>query len=138
MKGKISTLRRKTTLIPKLGMYIRSATGDQDSLQRQEKSLKAFIKRRPDLRKRDFEIYVDECQSGFKPGLEFLRLQKDIRDGRVNVILVTHMDRLSRSISEILKIFHLLKSKRAELVCTGEEVEIVRWPSFPLAIRGLK
>jgi site-specific DNA recombinase len=54
---------------------------------------------------------------------EFARLFEDIRSGRINVILCTALDRISRSVKDFLNFFEILNEHNVEFVCLKQNYD---------------
>jgi site-specific DNA recombinase len=54
---------------------------------------------------------------------EFARLFEDIRAGRINVILCTALDRISRSVKNFLNFFEILNEYNVEFVCLKQNYD---------------
>lgn len=104
------------------GLYIRVSTEDQAregfSLPEQEKRLRAMCEYK------NYEIYKDagiSAKTGNKRP-EFERLLQDVRDKKVNTIVVLKLDRLTRSVSDWEKILTFLEENDAYLDCANDEI----------------
>ena len=107
------------------GLYIRVSTEDQAregfSLPEQEKRLRAMCEYK------NYEVYdvyeerVISAKTGnYRP--EFERLLQDVRDKKVNTIVVLKLDRLTRSVSDWEKILTFLEENDAYLDCANDEI----------------
>src|SRR5215470_17629579 len=89
------------------GIYVRVSTGEQDTGM-QEQELKESAERRG----WEVKLYHDRGQSGAKesrPGLDVLL--SDVRRRRIDVVMVWSLDRLARSLKQLLALaeeFHEL------------------------------
>ena len=107
------------------GLYIRVSTEDQAregfSLPEQEKRLRAMCEYK------NYEVYdvYEEREISAKTGNyrpEFERLLQDVRDKKVNTIVVLKLDRLTRSVSDWEKILIFLEENDAYLDCANDEI----------------
>ncbi len=95
---------------------------EKDTLERQESDCRELA------RVRGFEvveIFTDEL-SAFKRGVvreQYDRMKAGIVEGRFNAILAYRLDRLSRSLSEALKLIELLEDHGAALVFVNGDVD---------------
>ena len=100
------------------GLYIRVSTEDQAregfSLPEQEKRLRAMCEYK------GYEIYdvykdagISAKTGNYRP--EFERLLQDVRDKKVNIIVVLKLDRLTRSVADWEKILSFLEEKQTSL-----------------------
>lgn len=79
----------------RIGVYVRVAHKDDEALKRQEEYVLSYCKYRgyPDVVK----VYRDNGKSGTTENRPaYKRLLKDVRDGKINVILVVNFERLTR------------------------------------------
>ena len=107
------------------GLYIRVSTEDQAregfSLPEQEKRLRAMCEYK------NYEVYdvyeergISAKTGNYRP--EFERLLQDVRDKKVNTIVVLKLDRLTRSVSDWEKILTFLEENDAYLDCANDEI----------------
>ncbi len=107
------------------GLYIRVSTEDQAregfSLPEQEKRLMAMCEYK------GYEVYdvyeergISAKTGNYRP--EFERLLQDVRDKKVNTIVVLKLDRLTRSVSDWEKILTFLEENDAYLDCANDEI----------------
>lgn len=79
----------------KIGVYLRTAQKDDEEIKRQENLNLSYCRYRgyPEVVK----IYKDNRKTGTTENRSaYKRLLKDVRDGKINVIVVTNFDRLTR------------------------------------------
>ena len=69
--------------------------------------------------------YVLEAVSGKDSvrSREFARLFEDIRTGRINTVLCTALDRISRSVKDFLNFFEFLNEHHVEFVCLKQNYD---------------
>ena len=107
------------------GLYIRVSTEDQAregfSLPEQEKRLRAMCEYK------NYEVYdvyeergISAKTGNYRP--EFERLLQDIKDRKVNSIVVLKLDRLTRSVADWEKILTFLEENEAYLDCANDEI----------------
>ena len=107
------------------GLYIRVSTEDQAregfSLPEQEKRLRAMCEYK------GYEVYdvyeergISAKTGNYRP--EFERLLQDVRDKKVNTIVVLKLDRLTRSVADWEKILSFLEENEAYLDCANDEI----------------
>ena len=107
------------------GLYIRVSTEDQAregfSLPEQEKRLRAMCEYQ------DYEIYdvykdagISAKTGNLRP--EFERLLQDIRDKKVNTIVVLKLDRVTRSVYDMEGIMNFLEENDAYLDCANDDI----------------
>lgn len=79
----------------KIGVYIRTAQKDDNAVKRQRDYILAYCQYRqfPEV----YKIYVDNGKSGTTENRSaYKRLLKDVRDEKINVIIATDFERLTR------------------------------------------
>lgn len=79
----------------KIGVYLRTAQKDDEAIERQKELNISYCKYRgyPDIVK----IYTDNGYSGTTENRPaYKRMIKDISNGKINVIVVSNIDRLTR------------------------------------------
>lgn len=79
----------------KIGVYLRTAQKDDEAIERQKELNISYCKYRgyPDIVK----IYTDNGYSGTTENRPaYKRMIKDIRNGKINAIVVSNIDRLTR------------------------------------------
>lgn len=107
------------------GLYIRVSTEYQAregfNLPEQEKRLRAMCEYK------NYEVYdvyeergISAKTGNYRP--EFERLLQDVRDKKVNTIVVLKLDRLTRSVSDWEKILTFLEENDAYLDCANDEI----------------
>ncbi len=107
------------------GLYIRVSTEDQAregfSLPEQEKRLRTMCEYKG---YEVFDVYEERGISAktgnYRP--EFERLLQDVRDKKVNTIVVLKLDRLTRSVADWEKILTFLEENDAYLDCANDEI----------------
>ena len=116
----------------KLGLYIRVSTEEQamrteGSLESQKHRLLGYVDiknlQSPDWAK-VVEHYVDEgfsAKDTNRPGLQ--RMLKDLRSGKINMVLVTDLSRLSRSIRDFCGLLDLFKETKAKFLSLKEQFD---------------
>lgn len=107
------------------GLYIRVSTENQAregfSLPEQEKRLRTMCEYKG---YEVFDVYEERGISAktgnYRP--EFERLLQDVRDKKVNTIVVLKLDRLTRSVADWEKILTFLEENDAYLDCANDEI----------------
>lgn len=106
----------------------RQAMTEEGSLKNQLQRLRQHIEYKTTAcgeEWREAEVYELRAVSG-KDSLrspEFQRLFVDIRSGRVNTILYTALDRISRSVKDFLHFFEVLNEHGVEFVCLKQNYD---------------
>ena len=107
------------------GLYIRVSTEDQAregfSLPEQEKRLRVMCEYKG---YEIYDVYKDAGISAKTGNLrpEFERLLQDIRDKKVNTIVVLKLDRLTRSVYDMEGIVNFLEENDAYLDCANDDI----------------
>jgi DNA invertase Pin-like site-specific DNA recombinase len=102
------------------GVYVRVSTTEQTT-DAQESELKQYADRRG---WKIFKVYADRGQSGAKeqrPALD--ELMKDVRRGRLDVVLVWKFDRFARSVKHLVTALEEFKERRVEFVSCTEQID---------------
>ena len=115
-----------------IGLYLRVSTDEQalrqeGSLDSQKHRLQAFV----DIRNvqdqnwgKVVDVYTDDgisAKDTNRPA--FQRMMKDVRKGRVNLILVTDLSRLSRNIKDFCVLLEDLKKSNAQFLSIKEQFD---------------
>ncbi len=105
----------------------RQAKVEEGSLKNQLQALRAHIAYKNQCGERWEEVETLELAAvSGKDSLrskELVRLQQEVRAGRVNVVLCTSLDRISRSVRDFLAFYEFLAEHDAELVCLRQAVD---------------
>ncbi len=110
----------------KAGIYVRVSTTqqiDRDSLKTQEERLRQYCKAQ------EFEIYNNKpyrdegisAKDTKRPAFE--ELMKDIEAGRIQVVIVTRLDRITRSLKDLIDLMELFQKHNAKLVSLTESID---------------
>ena len=79
----------------KIGIYIRTAQSNDEAVKLQETLNDSYCKNRG--YSNIYKIYIDNGKSGMtEERAAYKRLLKDVRNGKVNVIVVSDFERLTR------------------------------------------
>ena len=117
----------------KCGLVIRvstekQASNEEGSLRNQLQRLRAHLEYKNTAcgeQWDEVEEYVLKAVSGkdsFRSS-EFARLLEDIRTGRINTVICTALDRISRSVKDFLSFFEILNDHRVEFVCLKQNYD---------------
>jgi len=119
-------------MLHKIGIYVRVSTEEQaqvvdGSIESQQYRLKSFV----ELKKvqdnhwgKVVETYIDDGYSAKdtrRPAYQ--RMMKDIRAGKVNLILVTDISRLSRNIHDFCVLLKDLEDRKAKFFSVKEQFD---------------
>lgn len=116
----------------KIGAYIRVSTEEQaniveGSLDSQQHRIKAYIDIKNHQEKdwgKLVEIYIDDGYSaGSTKRPAYQKLLRDLRNGKINLILVTDLSRLSRNISDFCGLQDQLKEYKAKFLSIKEQFD---------------
>lgn len=107
------TYKGGSKMIKRAGIYARVSTKDQNTEQQLEE-LKEYCKRA------GIEIineYIDDGVSAFcKNRPAFMELIEDVRKKKINVVIVWKLDRLSRSLKDLIATIEYFKSHNTEFI----------------------
>lgn len=96
---------------------------DRDSLRTQEERLRQYCKAQ------GFEIYKNmpyrdegiSAKDTKRPGFE--ELMRDIKAGRLNVVVVTRLDRVTRSLKDLIELMEFLQQHDVKLISLTENID---------------
>ncbi|MBU0477524.1 recombinase family protein, partial [bacterium] len=110
----------------KAGIYVRVSTSmqiDRDSLHTQEERLRQYCKAQ------NFEVYKDKpykdegisAKDTKRPAFE--ELMQDVTAGKINVIIVTRLDRITRSLRDLINLMESLQQHNVKLISLTESID---------------
>jgi site-specific DNA recombinase len=110
----------------KAGIYVRVSTTqqiDRDSLKTQEERLRQFCKAH------EYEIYKNKpykdmgisAKDTKRPAFE--ELMNDVEAGRIQVVIVTRLDRVTRSLKDLIELMELFQKHDVKLVSLTENID---------------
>ena len=115
----------------RIAFYLRSATGNLADLKRQLNTLnKAMLRRGFDPDAYLIEVYRDAHHSGLRPGLELERMSRDVKDGKINVIMVSRMNRISRATNGLFNFLKFVETHRIRFISANENCDSIYWHSM--------
>lgn len=122
----LAPMTRKCALVVRVSTD-RQAKVEEGSLKNQLQALRAHIAYKNQCGERWEETQTIELAAvSGKDSLrskELLRVQHEVKAGRVNVVLCTSLDRISRSVRDFLAFYDFLAENHAELVCLRQAVD---------------
>ncbi len=111
----------------KIAIYSRKSkfTGKGDSVENQIQSCKDYTYRNFDnVTEDDFTIYEDE---GFSGGTierpNFIKLTNDIKNRKIDTLLVYRLDRLGRKVADLANFFNLLETNNINFISITENYD---------------
>lgn len=119
----------------KIGIYVRVSTEEQaqvadGSIESQQHRIKSFIDIKR-LQEKDWgkivDTYIDDgysAKSTNRPAYQ--RMIRDLKLGKINLILITDLSRLSRNISDFCELYKELGKYKANFLSIKEQFEIGR------------
>lgn len=124
----------------KTAIYVRVSSNKQaeegDSIPAQTEALTKYIDERPDLVLAG--TYIDDGVSGTKEDRDELqRMLADVRDGKIDKILVTKLDRLYRSIRHYLNLQDTLDKYHVDWLAIWEPIYDTSTPQGRLIINQM-
>ena len=112
----------------RIAFYLRSATGNLTDLKRQHKALeKEFVRRGFDSATCLIEIYRDTHQSGLSSGPEFERMTRDAKRGKIDVVMVSRLNRVSRSLRGLFGFYDFVKIYPIRFLSAEENIDSDQW-----------
>lgn len=119
----------------RVAFYIRSATGNEANLQKQEKLLRhKFVRQEVDSTRSSVNIYTDRCSSGLRAGPDLLRLQVDIAAGASDLLALTDLTRISRNPKEIGNFLESVRGKCRVVSFCGFDSASPKYSELSLAM----
>ena len=120
----------------KIGLYLRTAQKDDEAIKRQEELNLSYCKYKG--YSNIVKTYIDNGYSGITENRPaYKKMIRDIRNGKINVIVVSNMDRLTRQpiffyhkITELILKKQLIVISIAESPLTDEELFNFRFRMF--------
>ena len=116
----------------KIGIYVRVSTEEQSqiadgSLESQQHRVRSFVEVK-NLQEKNWgkivETYIDDGYSAKNTNRPaYQRMLKDIRSGRISLILITDLSRLSRSISDFCVLLKDLEKYKAKFLSIKEQFD---------------
>lgn len=106
----------------------RQANNEEGSLKNQLQRLQAHLKYKNTTSEEHWEEtdkYILKAVSGkdaFRNEV-FVKLISDIKSGRINTVLCTALDRISRSVKDFLNFFEILHEYQVEFVCLKQNYD---------------
>ncbi len=112
----------------KIGLYIRVSTEEQaenpeGSIKNQEERLRSHVryKIQNGLYGEIIDSYIDRARSGKDTNRpELQRLLRDIRERKINLVMVTELSRFSRSIKDFAEIWDMMQRLECAFQCLSE------------------
>lgn len=116
---------KKTNEIKNVALYIRVSTDRQakegDSLEAQENALKKYCKENNLI---IVDTYIDGGESGQKlKRTNLQRMLNDVKDHKIDLILMTKLDRWFRNIADFYKVLEILKSNNVDWKTIWEDYD---------------
>lgn len=103
----------------RVAIYVRVSTNEQDT-EGQETELREYVDRRGWA----YEVYRDKGQSGAKSDRpELTRLLADLRKRKMDIVVVWALDRLARSLRQLLEIAEQCQSLGVDLVSLRQNID---------------
>ena len=131
--------------IKRVALYIRVSTDKQakegDSLEAQEEALMKYCK---DKKYIIVDKYIDGGESGQKiKRTNLQRLLKDVKDHKIDLILMTKLDRWFRSIADFYKVIEIIKDNHVDWKTIWEDYDTTTasgefWLNMSLAMGQLE
>jgi len=111
----------------KIAFYVRAEHGQAYSLNFQKALLDKFVARYGQLSKGSIEVYCDCCDSFSNLGPEYGRLTRDVKDGKIDVVLVADIGRICRCALELEAFLNLMEESPFRFISAGDHLDINGW-----------
>ena len=103
----------------KAAIYTRVSTDDQRN-DTQEQACRNYCERMGiDV----FHVYQDIISGATSSRPEFNKLLKDMREFKFDVIVVTKLDRIGRSLQHLLSLFDEFQKKKIDFIATTQNID---------------
>jgi len=104
----------------KAAIYCRVANEDADAIERQEAQLRDYVLKHG---YRDIAIYADNGYSGIRINRPaFKRMESDIEDGMIGVVLCMNITRISRDWHDLANWFDRIKQSGVSFISVSDGV----------------
>lgn len=107
-----------------LGIYVRCSTHKQDLIIQENKigDFLQYYKTKNNVK--NFKWYKDNAVSGKnEKRVQFSLLKNDIEKGNVNTVLALKLDRLGRSLRDLLNFSEFLERQKCNLILVNENID---------------
>jgi hypothetical protein len=112
----------------RIAFFLRSATGNLVDLKRQSKILvKELARRGISPEACVIEVYRDAHHSGLRHGPEFERMCRDIKAGKIDLVMVERMNRVSRSLAGLMAFQDFVSAQAVRFISAHENVDSIYW-----------
>lgn len=110
----------------KIAIYARKSklTETGKSIDNQIAKCEAYARLKFDAKNEDIIIYHDDGKSGFyadRP--EYLKMLKDIENGKIKAVICYKFDRISRKTIDLLNLVERLKAKKIAFISCSDDID---------------
>lgn len=112
------------------GIYVRVSTSRQalvkeGSLETQEDRLRAYVKVRSNENEewKTIDVYKEAKSGKDTDRSEYQRLITDIKNSRINTVICTKIDRISRSLLDFYKLYDIFQKHRIDFISLEENFD---------------
>lgn len=107
------------TKMTKVAIYCRVSTEEQDA-DKQEFICKEYCQRNS---LEIFKVYKDIISGKTTSRPEFNQMLQDMRDYKFDIVMVTKLDRLGRSLQHLLSLFDEFQKKKIDFVAVTQNID---------------
>jgi len=100
-------------------IYARVSTEEQNP-ENQVKELKIVSSQQNYM---IYDVYVDKVSGSKSTRPELMRLMKDAKDKRFDVVLCWKLDRLGRSLQHLIKLVNYFRQWQIDFICTTQHID---------------
>jgi DNA invertase Pin-like site-specific DNA recombinase len=112
----------------RFAFYLRSATGDLADLNCQFKILEDEVTRQGfSSETSTVELYQDTHQSGLRSGPELERMTNDVKLGKVDIVMVSRLNRVSRALGGQFSFYECAKNHPIRFLSIEEKIDSDQW-----------
>jgi site-specific DNA recombinase len=108
----------------RIAFYVRAKPGNEESLTSQKRQLEKFVKRRGQFKNATIETYSDCCDSTYNLGPEYERLTQDVKDGKIDVVIVRDVGRICRCGLELEAFLHLMRDREFRFISAKDDIDL--------------
>jgi site-specific DNA recombinase len=112
----------------RFAFYLRSATGALADLNCQFKILEDQVARQGfSSETSTVELYQDTHQSGLRSGPELERMTNDVKLGKIDIVIVSRLNRVSRSLRGLFRFYECVKNHSIRFLSVEEKIDSDQW-----------
>lgn len=103
----------------KVGIYCRVSTEEQDADKQEEICIEYCNRNKWEV----FKVYKDVISGATSNRPQFNQLLEDLREMKFNIIMVTKLDRLGRSLQHLLSLFNEFEKRGVQFIAVTQSID---------------